>query len=167
MDSEDEYFVNPETHFGIFGSHRYDFIKCIKKDENLFFHLWNPHGENPDENNNIYNSEFKDINKINSDGIYNGNIVLNFDRFILPFERIVYQNKKDIKKMYNKFKTKGAFAALDIVQKYLFIQMFGCNYEFWITLLWLRIYHNKGKDNKTIFFDLMKEINSKNKINKE
>ena len=164
MDSEDEILVNPETHFGIWGNHRYDFIKCIKKDENLFFHLWNPHGNNPDENNNIYNSEFKDINKINSDGINNGNIILSFDRFILPFERIAYQNKKDIKKMYNKFKTQGAFDAIYIVHKYFFIQMFGHNYEIWLTLIWLKIYHSKGKDIKTIFFDLMKEIDSKIEI---
>ena len=167
MGSENKLFVKPESHFGIWGSHRYDFIKCIKENEKLFFHLWNPHGYNPNHKNNIYNSEVKDINKINFDGFQNGNIILSFDRFIIPFRRIVYQNKKDIKKIFNKFKSKDAFDALGPVKGYLFFHIFGFNFEVGLTLLWLRIFHSKGKDIKTIFLDLMSEIGLNKEINNE
>ena len=123
--------VGPITHFGIFGNHRYDYIKGIKHDENLFFHIWNPHGKNPKINNDY---EFKDINKINSDGINNGDIVLSFDKFIVTFEKIVYQNKKEIKKMYDKFKTKDSFDSLGVINTHLFLQMFGCRLDFWLKL---------------------------------
>ena len=164
INSENSLLVGPITHFGIFGNHRYDYIKGIKHDENLFFHIWNPHGKNPKINNDY---EFKDINKINSDGINNGDIVLSFDKFIVTFEKIVYQNKKEIKKMYDKFKTKDSFDSLGVINTHLFLKMFGCRLDFWLTILWLRIYHSKEKDNKTIFYDLMKELDSTKKINME
>ena len=167
MGSEIKKCINPENNFGVYGNHRYDFIKCIKEKENLFFHLWNPHGQNPNLDNNTYDSKFEEINKINLEGLKNGNIILNFDRFCLSFRRIVYQKKEDIRKMYNKFKTKDAFDALGIVERHLFFNIFGFPFEFGLTLLWLRIYHSKGKDNKTNFIDLLNEIGSNKEINKE
>ena len=46
--------VNPETYFGIWGNHRYDFLKCNYFNENFYFYLWNPHGENE-----IYDKKLK------------------------------------------------------------------------------------------------------------
>ena len=165
--SENKRFINPYSNFGIFGNHRYDFIRCIQNEDNLFFHLWNPHGHNPDLNNNNYDSKFEEINNINLEGLKNGNIILNFDRFCLSFRRIVYQKKKDIRKIYNKFKTKDLFDVFGIVERYFFFHLFGFTFEFAISLLWLRIFLNKGKDDKNIFFDLMNEIGSNKEISRE
>ena len=135
--------------------------------KNLFFHLWNPHGKNPKLDNNTYDSKFEETNKINLEGLKNGNIFLNFDGFCLSFRRIVYQRKEVIRKMCNKFKTKDAFDALGIVERHLFFNIFRFPFEFGLTLLWFRVYLNKGKDNKTIFIDLLNEIGSNKEINKE
>ena len=158
VSSENKMCIEPKSHFGIYGNHMYDYVNGIKENENLFFHLWNPHGENPNYNNNNYNTEFKDINKINLDGLKNGNIILSFDRFILSFRRISYQSKEDIRKIYNKFNP---------INTFILFRLLGYDWDFLITFIWIRIYLSKGKDNKTLFNDLVNEIGEKKEISKE
>jgi len=158
--TENDKLVAPISNFGIWGNHMYDFIKCEKKNKMIFFYLWNPHGKNPDTNNNNYGKKYEDIDEINKKGLKNGDIILSFDRYFLSFRRIVYQNKEEVLKMNEKY-------YIDKI-KYIRIifQLFGLNFEFYLSLLWIKIFQNKGKDYKTIFMDLMNEIGSNKEINK-
>ena len=157
--SEHEKIIEPRTSYGVWGSHMYDFINCEKINENLFFYLWNPHGKNPNTENNYYNKSFQKVNEKNKNGLKNGDIVLNFDGFFLSFRSIIYQNKEEILKVYEQFKTKDIFEKFGLTSN-LFFHLFGYNFDFFLSLLWLNIFQNKGKDNKTIFFNLMEEIGS-------
>ena len=150
--------------FGIFANHRYDLLKCEKFNKSIFFHLWNPHGENPKENNF---KGFKSINKINKDGLYNGNITLDFDGFFLSFKRLLYQSKDKILAIYKQFEGKGILDALGMLpyDKILFMFIFGFDIDYGLSELLLRSYLNKEKDIKTIFSDLMKEFGSNKELN--
>ena len=44
------------------------FFKCEKKNNMIFFYLWNPHGKNPETNNNNYGKKYEDIDEINKKG---------------------------------------------------------------------------------------------------
>ena len=66
--TDNKIIIQPETHFGIYGNHSYDFVNCIKGNKELFFYLWNPHGFNKKLNNdynNIDENILKFINEIN------------------------------------------------------------------------------------------------------
>ena len=154
------------NNFGIFANHRYDLLKCEKFNNSIFFHLWNPHGENQKENNF---KGFESINKINKDGLNNGNITLDFDGFFLSFKRLIYQNKDKILTIYKQFEGKGILDALGMLpyDKILFMFIFGFDIDYGLSLLLLRSYLNKGKDIKTIFSDLMREIGSNKELNSQ
>ena len=142
----------------VYQNHRYDFVKCEKNKDMLFFYLWNPHGNNPDTNNNYYLKEYEKINDINFKGLKNGDIILDFERFFISFRRLSYQNKEEILNMNKKFKIKTV-DPLDTIG--LLISQYYFNfYEFTVELplLWLRIFYNKGKDYKNILSDLINEI---------
>lgn len=148
--SDMDEIVDPETHFGIYGCHRYHFMNCVTENEKLFVYLWNPHGENMEANNN-YEENFVNINEINLQGLKNGNIILSLERFFLSFRRILYQNREEILEMYQLYKFNDIFASLGIAELNIFFRLFGFTYEIGLTFLWLRIFYNKGKSNKISF----------------
>ena len=70
----------------------YDFLDYENQNDSLFFSLWNPHGMN--ELNDKYNNKYEGfdvINKRNKEGLFNGDIILNFDNFF--YLLVVYHIK--------------------------------------------------------------------------
>ena len=164
--TEDKSAIGQINKFGIYANHRYDLLKCEKFNQSIFIHLWNPHGINKIENK-FYG--FESINKINEDGLNNGNITLDFDGFFLSFKRLIYQNKDKILEIYKKFEGKGILDAIGILpyEKILFMFIFGFDINYGLSLLLFRSYLNKGKDIKTIFSDLMKEIGTNRGLDRQ
>ena len=157
--TEDKSVYGQKNDYGIWANHRYDLLKCEKLNNSFFFHLWNPHGKNTKENK--YKG-FDNINKINKDGLTNGNITLDFDGFFLSFKRLIYQNKQHILTVYNQFECKGILDAFGMLpkEKLLFMYLFFFNLDYGLTLLLFSRYRNKGKDIQKIFQELMKETNN-------
>ena len=134
--------VNVNEH-GISYDHSYDFIEFKKIKENLIFYLWNPHGRNPDIIKNKY-KEFDEIYKINEKGIFNGDIILNFDEFFLSFKRIIYIDRDQLIKTYEKYRTKGIYELLGITPyQRILLLLFGNRINIIITLLLIRINQKK------------------------
>ena len=169
MGSEDKNNIEEKTSFGIFSNHRYDFLGCEKHNESLFFSLWNPHGNNKLEGNkNNQYQGFDEINKRNEEGLYNGNIILSFDRFFLSFKRMIYQNRDELFEMYKKYKSKGVLDYLGTPYMRLILMMlFGPDINFIISLLLIRASINKGKSSKEILSDLLDEIKKDDNIEEE
>lgn len=157
--TEDKSVYGQKNDYGIWANHRYDLLKCEKFNNTFFFHLWNPHGKNRKENKY---QEFDNINKINKDGLKNGNITLDFDGFFLSFKRLICQNKEQILSVYKQFEGKGILDALGILpfEKLLFMYLFAFNLDYGLTLLLFNFYLNKGKDIQKIFQELMIETNN-------
>ena len=49
LSTADKSFYGVINEFGIYANHRYDLVKCEKKNGALFFYTWNPHGNNPEK----------------------------------------------------------------------------------------------------------------------
>jgi len=132
--------------YGIWSDHSYDFISCEKNKENLFFSIWNPHGCNFMSDNNKYEG-FDEINEKNNKGKFNGDIILNFDRFFLSFLKIRYINRDEVRKIHNKYQSEDILDLLGITlyEKLMIFYKFGEHFDFVITLLLSRIYSNATK----------------------
>ena len=153
-----------DNEHGISYGHRYDFIEFKKIKENLFFYLWNPHGRNPDIIKNKY-KEFEEIYKINEKGIFNGDIILNFDEFFLSFRRIIYIDRDQLIKTYEKYRTKGIYELLGITPyQRILLLLFGDRIDIIITLLLIRI-NQKNADIKESLNEFIKEIDDSKGLN--
>ena len=120
--------------YGVVSNHEYDYIKGVilssndNKNEDFFFQLWNPHGENENPESSKFSlmnlisyplmwlwgknekipgkykyEGFDNINSLNENGFKTGDIYLNFERFFYSFERFSYQNRKKVSENYAKY----------------------------------------------------------------
>lgn len=153
------------TPFGIMANHMYDFVKCEKYNGSIFFSLWNPHGDNELKynKNNEYQG-FDQINQRNKEGLFNGEIILNFDNFFLSFQRLVYQNKLELKNMNKKKKYEGF---LDPYKKSLIMMLFGNDINYIIASILTKFDENKSRNINEIVSDIISEIKSEAKVEKE
>ena len=158
--------ITPLKYFGIWRNHRYDFLKCKKFNQNFYFYLWNPHGVNE-----VYDKKFKEKNPDDKDELKDGELILNFKGIFLPFQKIIYQNRKELLEINKNYKQKND--VIDLLEKGssplppILINYFSNNIGFWLPFLWLRINKNKDKNNESTLSDLIDELHNKETMNFE
>lgn len=187
--TEDKFDSEEITKFGIYACHRYNLLDCKEftgKDQKsqYFFSLWNPHGNNPsvykkDNSDNIIIDNnykgFDEVNKLNKEGLENGNIILNFNRFFEAFYRFVYLNEQVILKIYEKLQEKlnttkikgygtgekiylkdsSIFYNEEVKNK--FKNKFKDDIDYGLTLLFLNFDLKSNKNKKEILLELIEE----------
>ena len=116
--------------------------------------------------NNKYEG-FDEINEKNNKGKFNGDIILNFDRFFLFFLKIIYINRDEVRKIHNKYQSEDILDLLGITlyEKLMIFYKFGEHFDFVITLLLSRIYSNATTNKKEFLKKMLKEQDNSKELN--